>query len=441
MVKIAIIGTGYVGLVSGACLADFGNNVICVDKEKSKIDALKNGVIPIFEPLLDDVVKRTVNDKRLTFTTNLSEAVKKSDVIFIAVGTPPMEDGSADLNHVEAAAREIASYMDSYKVIVDKSTVPVGTAKKVTAWIKEELAKKHTDIEFDVVSNPEFLREGCAVHDFTHPDRVVIGTKSNRALVIMKEVYRTLYLNETPYIETDCETAEMIKYASNSFLAVKITFINEIANLCEKVGANVKDVAKAMGRDKRIGDKFLHPGAGYGGSCFPKDTKALANIAVAFNSPVTIVESAISANENQKLKMVNKILTVMDNNLQGKTITVLGVAFKPNTDDTREAPALTIIPELIKSGAKIHVADPEAINEAKIRLSDYSDKITYFKNEYEAAENADCLVLITEWNLYRNLDFNKLKSIMKSRIFCDLRNVYNRQVIEEQGFTYIGVGT
>ena len=441
MAKIAVAGTGYVGLVSGACLADFGNYVICVDSDKKKIEALKKGVIPIFEPGLDRVVERNVSAGRLRFTDDMTAAVRDSDVVFIAVGTPPLEDGSADLQYVEAVAREIARAMNSYKVIVDKSTVPVGTARNVTAWINDELKKQNRTCGFDVVSNPEFLREGNAIQDFTHPDRVVIGAESEKAASMMKEVYRALYLNETPYIETNLETAEMIKYASNAFLAVKITFINEIANLCEKAGADVKDVARAMGRDKRIGDKFLHPGPGYGGSCFPKDTRAIVNIAKRYGSTLSVIEAAISANENQKIKMADKIRQAVGGNLSGKTIAILGLAFKPNTDDTRESPVLTIIPRLIKEGAVIRACDPAAIPEAKMRFEKEKQAITYFEDEYEAVKGADCLVIMTEWNSYRNLDLEKIKLELNAPVLCDLRNVYKRKTVEGKGFTYIGVGT
>ena len=341
MSSIAVIGTGYVGLVSGACLADFGNNVTCVDIDAAKIDMLNGGEIPIFEPGLDDVVARTRKAGRLTFTTDLPAAVQANDVIFIAVGTPPADDGSADLRHVEDAARAIARAMNGHKVIVDKSTVPVGTGRKVAAWVKEELASRRADHEFDVVSNPEFLREGSAVQDFTHPDRVVIGSDSPQARATMKEVYRALYLNETPYIETGLETAEMIKYAANAFLAMKITFINEVANLCEKVGANVQEVAKALGKDGRIGPKFLHAGPGYGGSCFPKDTQALARTGRDFGEPLSLIEATITANERQKARMVRKIEEGMGG-VAGKTIAILGLTFKPNTDDMRDAPSITI---------------------------------------------------------------------------------------------------
>lgn len=445
MANIAVAGTGYVGLVSGACLADFGNNVVCVDNDSGKIAMIENGRIPIFEPGLDAVVERNRAAGRLSFTTDMAAAVRKSDVVFIAVGTPPAEDGSADLQYVEAVAREVAAAMDGYKVIVDKSTVPVGTGRRVAAWIQDGLEKAGNGrVPFDVVSNPEFLREGSAVQDFTHPDRVVIGTDSDRARGLMKEVYRALYINETPYIETNLETAEMIKYASNSFLAVKITFINEVADLCEKIGADVQAVAKAMGRDGRIGGKFLHPGPGYGGSCFPKDTRAMARIGRDAGSPLTIVETTIRANENQKKLMARKIRAAVggsgDARLDGKTIAVCGLAFKPNTDDMRESPALTIIQELAASGAKVRACDPAAVKEAEWRLEALGDAVEFRASEYEAAEGADALVLMTEWNQYRNMDLDRLKKLLKTPVFIDLRNVYSRAQLEAKGFRYTGVG-
>jgi len=442
MSKIAVAGTGYVGLVSGACLADFGNRVICVDTNIEKIEALKNGKIPIFEPGLDDVVARNVAAGRLSFETDLSRAVRASEVVFVAVGTPPADDGSADLQYVEAVAREIGRAMDGYKVIVDKSTVPVGTARKVQGWISEELSARGIDLEFDVVSNPEFLREGSAVQDFTHPDRVVIGAEGARARDLMKEVYRALYLNETPYIETGLETAEMIKYASNAFLAVKITFINEVANLCEKVGADVQDVAKAMGRDGRIGSKFLHAGPGYGGSCFPKDTHAMAMIGRDYGEPMSIVETTIQVNDRQKARMVQKIEAGMGGpgSLSGKTVAVLGLAFKPNTDDMREAPAIAICEGLAARGATIRAWDPEAMKEAAWRLEGVKGSLSFAADEYDALKGADALVLVTEWNQLRTLDLDRVKALMRGRAFFDLRNVYKRAEVEGKGFRYFGVG-
>ena len=439
MSKIAVIGTGYVGLVSGACLADFGNHVTCVDIDAAKIEALKKGAIPIYEPGLEDVVSRNLQAGRLSFDTELAGAVRANDVVFVAVGTPPADDGSADLRFVETAARDIARSMNGYKVVVDKSTVPVGTARKVKAWIDGELKGRGEKIDFDVVSNPEFLREGSAVQDFTHPDRVVIGAESQRAKTAMKEVYRALYLNETPYIETDLETAEMIKYASNAFLAVKITFINEVANLCEKAGANVQDVAKAMGKDGRIGSKFLHPGPGYGGSCFPKDTQALARSGRDFGAPLSIVEATIEANERQKARMVAKIESGLGG-VRGKTIAVLGLAFKPNTDDMREAPAIAICEGLAKRGAKIRAWDPAAMKEARWRLESIKDYLEFAEDEYDAIADSDALVIVTEWNQFRNLDLGRVKSLLKEPNFFDLRNIYKRHEVEAEGFKYFAVG-
>jgi len=439
MNKISVIGTGYVGLVTGACLSDFGLNVLCMDNNKDKIEKLKQGIIPIYEPGLDVIVERNMANRRLAFTTDMKKAVEESDVIFIAVGTPPAEDGSADLRYVEAVARDIAHYMNGYKVIVDKSTVPVGTGQRVKQWVREELAKRGVDYEFDVVSNPEFLREGSAVYDFTHPDRVVIGAETLRAFERMKQVYRVLYLNETPFIETNLETAEMIKYASNAFLAMKITFINEIANLCEKVGADVQDVAKAMGRDGRIGPKFLHPGPGFGGSCFPKDTMALAKIGREYGAPVTLIEQTIKANEAQKMLMVAKIREGLGS-LVGKQLAILGLAFKPNTDDMREAPVLVILNELAKQGMRFKVYDPKAMEEAKWRLANLKDQITYCQSEYEAIDGCDALVILTEWNQFRSLDLPRVKKLLKEPYFFDLRNIYKREMMEEAGFYYFGVG-
>ncbi len=439
MASIAVIGTGYVGLVSGACLADFGNTVICVDIDEKKIETLKAGRIPIFEPGLSDVVARNVATERLSFTSDATGAIKASEVVFIAVGTPPADDGSADLCYVEEAARTIGRAIDDYRVVVDKSTVPIGTGRLVEGWIAEEVAARGVDIAFDIVSNPEFLREGSAVYDFMHPDRVVLGIESDRARETMRAIYRVLYLNETPFIETNLESAEMIKYASNAFLAVKITFINEIANLCEAVGADVKAVATAMGKDGRIGPKFLHPGPGYGGSCFPKDTKALADVARRRQSPLRIVEATIDANAAQKRRMVDKIEKTLGA-LEGKEIAVLGLAFKPNTDDMREAPALAILEALVSKGARIKAYDPEAMKEAAWRLQAIDDRVTYCASEYEAMKDTDALVILTEWNQFRNLDLAKARHLLKSPVLFDLRNIYDRVQAESLGFTYIGVG-
>jgi len=439
MANIVIIGTGYVGSVSGACLADFGNHVICVDNNIEKIEALKKGIIPIFEPGLDVIIERNNRCGRLTFTTDLAAALKKSNVVFIAVGTPPADDGSADLVYVETAARQIGAIIDKYTVIVDKSTVPIGTGHKVSGWISEELAKRGQRVEFDVVSNPEFLREGSAVYDFTHPDRVVIGSESERARNIMKDVYRSLYLNETPYIETNLESAEMIKYASNAFLAVKITFINEIANLCEKTGANVRDVARAMGKDGRIGSKFLHPGPGYGGSCFPKDTRALARIGRENGEIQSIVETSIETNEKQKLRAAQKVETVLGS-LAGKTLCILGLAFKPNTDDMRESPAISICEYLSSRGAQLRVYDPAAMKEAQWRLAAIKDSVYFATDEYDAVKGADALIIVTEWNQFRNIDLSKTAELLASPCFFDLRNIYRPEEISSAGLRYFGIG-
>ena len=443
MAKIAVIGSGYVGLVSGAALADFGHKVISMDNDEKKILALKEGNVPIYEPGLQDLVKKGLKAQRLEFTTSLERAVLSSDVIFIAVGTPPKEDGSADLQYVESVARAISPYISSYKVIVDKSTVPIGTAKKVSSWIKDEACKHGIKIaDFDVVSNPEFLREGSAIFDFTHPDRIVIGCESEMAAKIMRDVYRVLYLNDVPYIETNLESAEMIKYASNAFLAMKITYVNQIANLCEKVGANIKDVTRAMGRDARIGSKFLHAGPGYGGSCFPKDTRALSKIALENDCPISIIDEVIKENENQKLKMVEKIVKAFSSasNIKGATFAILGLSFKPNTDDMRDSPALVILDELYKMGAHLHATDPASISEARWRLSYMKDAIIYFENIYECVKDVDAIILLTEWNEYRMLDLDVIKASMKGNRFFDFRNVYSFRDMKEKGFEYIGVG-
>lgn len=439
MNNIAVIGTGYVGLVTGACLADFGMNVTCVDNNSEKIRNLINGIMPIYEARLEDLVTRNCYNKRLFFTEDIKKTVENNSVIFIAVGTPPRDDGSADLRYVIEAAKEIANNMNGYKVIVNKSTVPVKTGKLVKEVVSVILKERGVNYEFDVVSNPEFLREGAAIRDFTHPDRVVIGADSEKAINIMKEVYRVLYLNETPFLITNVETAELIKYASNAFLAAKITFINELSELCEKVNANVQHVSKGMGMDGRIGSKFLHAGPGYGGSCFPKDTKAITQIAKNHGCSLSIVEATIAANERQKLRLVKKINEVMGD-LKDKTITVLGLAFKPETDDMREAPALTIITELAKLGAKFKVYDPKAFKEAKWRFEKINYEIEYCTDEYSAAENSDALIILTEWNQFRNLDLVKIKEKMKGNYFFDFRNIYNAKALKELKFNYYSIG-
>lgn len=439
MQKIAMIGTGYVGLVSGTALADMGNHVFCVDVDRQKIEMLRNGTVPIYEPGLSELIRTNCAGGRLEFTDSTKQAVEQSDIIFIAVGTPEDADGSADLSYVMSAARDIARNMDGYKIIVDKSTVPIGTARKVRAAVREVLDARGVDYAFDVVSNPEFLREGSAVHDFTHPDRIVLGTESERALAAMKKVYDVIYKLETPFIETNPETAEMIKYASNAFLAVKISYINEIANLCEKVGANVAQVAIAMGKDGRISPKFLHPGPGYGGSCFPKDTKAIARIGREVGTPLAVVEAGIQANENQKHAMVRKIAGAMGD-LRGKTLAILGVTFKPNTDDMREAPSLVILPELRKLGAGFRIYDPKAGKEAPKRMPEVWNDAYIANDVYEALEGADGVVIITDWSFYRNIDLERAARLMRDRYFFDLRDIYRRSDIEGAGFHYFGVG-
>ncbi|MBZ9636004.1 UDP-glucose dehydrogenase family protein [Clostridium sp. FP1] len=435
--NISVIGTGYVGLVSGACLSEFGMNVICMDKDADKIEKLKKGVIPIYEPGLYEIVKKNVEAGRLSFTTDCKYAVENSQVIFIAVGTPALEDGTADLQYVLSAAEEIADHIDDYKIIVDKSTVPVGTGKKVKSKISEVLNRRGVDYKFDVVSNPEFLREGAAVKDFTHPDRVVIGVESKKAEEIMKQIYKVLYLISVPFVVTNLETAEMIKYASNAFLATKISFINEMANICENIGADVHHVAKAMGLDGRIGSKFLHPGPGYGGSCFPKDTQALARIARQFGSKSEIIETVIRVNESQKERMVEKIKVKL-RSIENKRVALLGLSFKPETDDLRESPALHIAKRLIEEGVEVNAYDPIAMENCKKLYPEL--KINYCKNEYEACEDVDVVVLATEWNQFRSLNLTKIIKNMSKSIFLDLRNVYDPEEMKELGFEYEGVG-
>ncbi len=430
-----MIGTGYVGLVTGTCFSEFGHQVICVDKIKEKIDTLKNGEIPIYEPGLDALVKKNLSEGRLQFTTDLSQAVPDADAVFLAVGTPSSRrgDGYADLTYVFEAAKEIAPHLTGYTVIVDKSTVPVGTARQVARIIKETNPKA----DFDVASNPEFLREGAAINDFMRPDRVVIGVESDRAEKILRDIYKPLYLIETPIVCTTIETAELIKYAANAFLAMKISFINEMANVCEAVGADVVDLAKAIGMDKRIGPKFLHPGPGYGGSCFPKDTMALMRIVQEYGENVRLVEAAVEVNAAQKARMVKKIRDMLGGSEAGKTIAFLGLTFKPETDDMREAPSVTIIPSLMEKGAKIRAHDPKGMKEAKKYLP---DQVIYCKDAYDACNGADALVLMTEWNQYRALDLERIKNLLKEPIFIDLRNVYDPTNMRELGFKYTGVG-
>ncbi len=429
---IGIIGTGYVGLVTGACFAEFGVYVTCVDKDSKKIEKLKDGIVPFYEPGLDALVKRNFKEGRLNFTTDISEAVKSSLVIFIAVGTPPRGDGSADLKYVDDVAVEIARNLDDYKVIVTKSTVPVGTGKRIKEIIIKENGGK---TNFDIVSNPEFLREGAAIEDFMRPNRVVIGSDSVHATAIMKDIYKPLYLIEAPIVITNIETSELIKYASNSFLAAKISFINEMANLCEKVNADVHDVARGMGFDNRISRKFLHPGPGYGGSCFPKDTRALINLASEHNVKLSIVNSAYEANERQKSFMVDKIKGRFDD-LKDKTFAFLGLSFKPNTDDIRESPSISIINSLLEEGANIRAYDPVSMDNTKEILP----HIYYALDAYDAIDGSDAVVLVTEWNQFRNLDIERIKNILKSPVFFDFRNVYEPARMKEFGFDYYAVG-
>ncbi len=432
--KIAMIGTGYVGLVSGVCFSDFGHEVVCVDKNPDKIGLLNEGVVPIYEPGLDRLMETNVAAGRLSFTTDLAAAVAGADAVFIAVGTPTRRgDGHADLSYVLSAAEEIAGALTGYAVVVTKSTVPVGTNRK----LKEVIARANPQAEFDVASNPEFLREGAAIDDFMRPDRVVVGVESDRAAAVMAAIYRPLYLREFPIITTDLESAEMIKYAANAFLATKITFINEIAALCERVGADVKQVAKGMGLDGRIGNKFLHAGPGYGGSCFPKDTTALARIGQDHAVPMQIVETVIKVNDEIRRRMVDKIVDLLGGRVAGKVIAVLGVTFKPNTDDMREAPSLTIVPALIGAGARVRVVDPQGRREGETLLPG----VEWVEDAYIAAERADALVLLTEWNEFRALDLQRLAGVMANPAMADLRNVYSADEVIGAGFTdYVSVG-
>lgn len=437
--KIGVVGTGYVGLVQGVIMAEFGLNVICMDVSEEKINSLKNGGIPIYEPGLKELLEKNMKVERIEFTTDMKYTTENSDVIFIAVGTPPALDGSADLHFVLEVATNIGKYMNGYKVVVDKSTVPVGTGKLVRETIQKELNSRKLDYEFDIVSNPEFLREGKAVGDCLRPDRVVIGTESERAKEIMKKVYDVLFINETPFVFTNIETAEMIKYASNAFLAVKISFINEISLLAEKVGANTQEIAKAMGKDGRISPKFLHCGPGYGGSCFPKDTKAIVDIAKKYGEDMYVIKAAIDANEKQKRKMVEKIIDKMEG-VEGKHIAILGLSFKPDTDDMRDAPSLDIIRGLVEAGAKIQAYCPEGMKEARWRLEDCENSITYCADEYSVVNEADAVVLMTEWNQFRGMNLDKVRARMKGNFYFDLRNVYTRNIHIREEFKYFPIG-
>ncbi|MBI5776302.1 MAG: UDP-glucose/GDP-mannose dehydrogenase family protein [Nitrospirae bacterium] len=429
---ISVIGTGYVGLVTGACFAEFGLSVTCMDTDAKRIGKLEKGEVPFYEPGITELVAKGIRDNRLAFTTDIAKAVDEALVIFIAVGTPSRSDGSADLSYVEEVGRGIAKQMTGYKVIATKSTVPVGTGEKLREVIK---ANQKKSIRFDIVSNPEFLREGSAIEDFMRPNRVVIGADSAEAVAIMKDLYRPLYLIETPIVITDIPTSEMIKYASNAFLATKVSFINEIANLCEKVGADVQIVAKGMGLDHRIGSKFLHPGPGFGGSCFPKDVAALIQTGDRHGSEMQIAKAAAAVNERQKLAMVEKIRQALGG-LKGMTIGVLGLSFKPNTNDLREAPALTIIEGLLNAGCAVRAYDPASLEEGSKLLP----KITPCADPYEAAKGSDALVIMTEWNQFRNLEFDRLKTLLRQPVLIDLRNVYEPERVAGMGFRYVSVG-
>jgi UDPglucose 6-dehydrogenase len=429
---IAVVGTGYVGLVTGACFADFGMSVTCVDKDEAKIAAIKSGTMPIYEPGLDALVAKNVREGRLEFSTDVRNAIAQSLVVFLAVGTPPSGDGSADMSQIDEVAYEIAKSLTGYKVIVTKSTVPVGAASRIKKIIEEN---KATSSRFSVAANPEFLREGAAINDFMRPDRVVIGCTDEEAIAILKDIYRPLYLIETPFVITTPESAEMIKYASNTFLATKVSFINEISRLCELLGADVHDVAKGMGMDARIGSKFLHPGPGFGGSCFPKDAKALVALGRSVNYDVRIVEAALRVNESQKNSIIDRVRGLLPR-LDGKTIAILGLAFKPETDDMREAPSIKIIQDLHDAGTKVRAYDPAAMASARRILP----RVEYCEDEYEAARGSDGLVIVTEWNQFRRLDIERLKRVMREPNIIDLRNIYEPEMIRSAGFKYLGMG-
>jgi len=431
--KVVMIGAGYVGLVSGACFSEFGVEVVCVDKDANRIHELIEGRVPIYEPGLEDLVRDNSKAGRLAFSTDLASAMAGAEAVFIAVGTPSRRgDGHADLSYVYQAAREIASALDGYTVIVTKSTVPVGTGRRVAEIIREV----RSDAQFDVVSNPEFLREGSAINDFMRPDRVVIGTETERAREVMRRLYRPLYLIETPIVFTGLETSELIKYAANSFLATKITFINEIADLCEKVGADVHDVARGIGLDGRIGRKFLHPGPGFGGSCFPKDALALVRTAQEADAPLRIVETVVASNDARKVSMVSRVTAACGGNVRGKTVAVLGLTFKPNTDDMRDSPSLVILPRLIEQGAKVRAFDPEGMNEARKLMPE----VEYCASAEDAMSGADCLLLLTEWNEFRALDPRRIKALLGKPVVVDLRNVYNPGEMRGAGLTYTSIG-
>ena len=434
--NIAIVGTGYVGLVSGTCFAEMGAHVTCVDVDAQKIEKLKNGIMPIYEPGLEELVKRNVGFERLQFTTDLTEVLDDVEVVFSAVGTPPDEDGSADLKYVLAVARQFGQHINKYTILVTKSTVPVGTAKKVKAAIQEELDKRGVDVPFDVASNPEFLKEGAAIKDFLSPDRVVVGTESEKAKEVMTRLYRPLMLQNFRVIFMDIPSAEMTKYAANAMLATRISFMNDIANLCERVGANVDSVRKGIGTDTRIGSKFLYAGCGYGGSCFPKDVKALVHTGLENEYHMEVIEAVERVNEKQKSIVYDKIIKAMGS-VKGKTVAILGLAFKPETDDMREAPALVVIEKLLADGASVRVFDPIAMEECKRRIG---DAVVYCKNMYDAADGADVFALMTEWRQFRMPSWNVIKKVMTGNVVVDGRNIYDRAELEEQGFVYTRIG-
>ncbi len=435
--KIGVIGTGYVGLVTGTCFAESGNDVICVDTDAGKIDRLKKGGIPIYEPGLEELVKRNTAEERLSFTTRIEDAVRHALMLFIAVGTPPGEDGSADLTHVLGVARDIGRHMDGFRIVVNKSTVPVGTGDRVRQVIQEELQKRGEAHPFDVVSNPEFLKEGNAIDDFMKPDRVVIGCDDPRTAELMKELYAPFVRTEKPILIMDVRSAEMTKYAANAMLATKISFINDIANLCELVGANVDNVRKGIGSDSRIGYQFIFPGAGYGGSCFPKDVQALIRTAAEHRYPLRILEAVEAVNNQQKEVLFKKLHQIYHGNLKGKTIAVWGLAFKPNTDDMREAPAIVIIEKLLAAGARVQAYDPEAMDEAR---KIFGDRITYVKKSYDALDQADALVVVTEWNEFRRPDFDRIKAALARPVIVDGRNIYDPAKMKAAGFEYHSIG-
>ena len=434
--NVCVIGTGYVGLVTGACFAEFGCQVICADVDAAKIARLQQGVMPIYEPGLEDLVLRNVQQGRLSFTTDTAEAVRASLVVFIAVPTPPREDGATDLSAVESVAREIGRAMDGYKVIVNKSTVPVGSAAKVRRWIEEDMPRDSRHHRFSVASNPEFLREGAAISDFMRPDRVVIGADDDEATAILKSLYRPLYLIETPIVLTSVVTAELTTDAATAFLATKVSFINEFANLCEAVGADVHDIARSIGLDQRIGRKFLHPGPGFGGSCFPKDTRSVAHFARANESPLRIIEAVVAVNDAQQRRMVDKVMSLLDGDPAGREVGVLGLSFKPETDDIRDAPALSIIRGLLERGVRVRAYDPQAMENARKVLPE----VMLCENAYAVCEGADALVIMTEWNQFRMLDLERVKALLRQPLVADLRNIYDPVAMRDAGFTYVCVG-